>query len=374
MRDPYWQAAWAAIEPLLRRHDRLLLPRGDWPVAGRQSRFYDNEIQVGRASVLVLHKARLGGIAKAALLRVMGRWRCVFANEVLVCFRKAAPFPLRKQPHIGDRHACTLYEYVHSGRLKRIDGTVYFSHIPKAAGTAVWTALSERVRSSMYYDSFESFRSNPPKPGEYDLVGGHVPLPLLLANMSGADRVVGLVREPTARFRSAFLHSRRAGEDPDTFTPVMQAMRRDPLAAFLRTPDGQMELRQQLLMLGFDYASDYGTHRDAELVAVAKSLLDDERCLFRPTEHIEEFVSEVAGMLRIDFSGARLGRVNAASLEEADRSTAEFEQALPEIEAGNNGERELYDLVVSRSWRLVRAVQERISGACLGAAAEGLAP
>ena len=192
--------------------------------------------------------------------------------------------------------------------------------------------------------------------------------------MSGADRVVGLVREPTARFRSAFLHSRRAGEDPDTFTPVMQAMRRDPLAAFLRTPDGQMELRQQLLMLGFDYASDYGMHRDAELVAVAKSLLDDERCLFRPTEHIEEFVSEVAGMLRIDFSGARLGRVNAASLEEADRSTAEFEQALPEIEAGNNGERELYDLVVSRSWRLVRAVQERISGACLGAAAEGLAP
>ena len=134
-----------------------------------------------------------------------------------------------------------------------------------------------------------------------------------------------------------------------------------------------MELRQQLLMLGFDYATDYGTHRDTELVAVARSLLDDERCLFRPTEHIEAFVSEVADMLRIDVSGARLGRINAASLEEADRSTAEFEQALPEIEAGNGGERELYDLVVSRSRRLVRAVQERMFDARLDAA-EGPVP
>lgn len=355
MRDPCWQEAWTAIAPLLRGHDRLLLPRGDWPAEGLRSRFYDNEIRIGRASVLVLHKGRLGGIAKPALRRVMRRWRCVFANEVLVCFRKPAPVPLGRQPHVGDRHACTLHEYVHSRRLKRINGTVYFSHVPKAAGTAVWTALSQRVRSSIYYDSFESFRSNPPRPGEYDLVGGHVPVPLLLANASAADRVVGLVREPTARFRSAFLHSRRPEEDPDTFTPVMQAMRRDPLSAFLRTHDGQMELRQQLLMLGFDYGSDYGTHRDAELLEVAKTVLGDERCLFRPTEHIEAFVSEVADMLRIDFSGARLGRINAASLEGADRSTAEFERALPEIEAGNGGERELYELVLSRSRRRVFA-------------------
>ncbi len=369
MRDPCWQAAWTAIEPLLRRHDRLLLPRGDWPAGGTRSRFYDSEIRIGRASVLVLHKGRLGGIPKPALRAVMRRWRCVFANEVLVCFRKPAPFPLRRQPHIGDRHACTLYEYVHSRRLKRIGGTVYFSHIPKAAGTAVWTALSERVRSSIYYDSFESFRSNPPKPGEYDLVGGHVPVPLLLANASASDRVVGLVREPTARFRSAFLHSRRPGEDPETFTPVMQAMRRDPLSAFLRTHDGQMELRQQLLMLGFDYASDYGVHRDAELLEVAKSLLGDGRCLFRPTEHIDDFVSEVADMLRIDVSGPRLGRINAAGPDGAEGSAAEFEQALPEIAAGNGRERELYDFVLSRSPCPVQAMRDRPPASPLAAAA-----
>ncbi len=357
MRDPCWQAAWTAIEPLLRRHDRLLLPRGDWPCPARPVRFYDNEIRIGQASVLVLHKGKLAGLGKPALQAVMRRWRFVFANEVLVCFRKAAPFPLRKQPHIEDVHACTLYEHVHSDRLKRIAGTVYFSHIPKAAGTAVWTALSQRVRSSIYYDSFETFRSNPPRPGEYDLVGGHVPLPLLLAHAAEGDRVVGLVREPTARFRSAFLHSRRAEEDPVTFTPIMQAMRRDPLLAFLHTHNGQMELRQQLLMLGFDYASDYAVHRDAELLGVARRLLGDERCLFRPTEQIDGFVSEVADMLRIDLSGAPLGRVNAASLEQTDQATAEFGEALPLIVAGNGCERALYEFVASSG------VQDRPSGA-----------
>ena len=367
MRDPWWQAAWAALEPLLRRHDRLLLPRGDWPCQAWRARFYDSEIRIGRASVLVLHKGRLAGLPKPALRAVMRRWRFVFANEVLVCFRKPAPFPLGRQPHVGDPHVCTLYEHVHSRHLKRIDGTVYFSHIPKAAGTAVWAALSQRVRSSVYYDSLETFRSNPPEPGEYDLVGGHVPLPLLAAHASAGDRVVGLVREPTARFRSAFLHSRRAEEDPATFTPTMQAMRRDPLRAFLRTHDGQMELRQQLLMLGFDYGSDYTTQRDAELLGTARRLLGDQRCLFRPTEEIDGFVSEVADMLRVDFSGTRLGRLNAASLDQADQATAEFEEALPLITAGNGAERELYEFVASGSRSRVRDVQNRASAASLAA-------
>ncbi len=366
MRDPWWQAGWAALEPLLRRHDRLLLPRGDWPCDAWPTRFYDNEIRIGRANVLVLHKARLPGLPKPVLLAVMRRWRFVFANEVLVCFRKAFPPPLRRQPHVDDPHACTLYEYLHSRRLKRIAGTVYFSHIPKAAGTAVWTALNQRVRSSIYYDSFETFRSNPPRPGEYDLVGGHVPLPFLVANATAEDRMVGLVREPTARFRSAFLHSRRAEEDPGTFTPIMQAMRRDPLPTFLRTHDGQMELRQQLLMLGFDYASDYAVHRDRELLEVAKHLLGDERCLFRPTEEIEDFVAEVADMLWIDLSDVRLNRVNAASAEEAGRSTVEFGEALPLITVGNDVERELYDFVVSRSRRCLLGTQDR-SGAAVAA-------
>ncbi len=360
MRDPCWQAAWAAIEPLLRRHDRLLLPRGDWPCGAWATRFYDNEIRIGRASVLVLHKGRLAGLPKPALRAIMGRWRFVFANEVLVCFRKAAPFPLGRRPHVDDPHVCTLHEHVHSDRLKRIDGTVFFAHVPKAAGTAVWTALSERVRSSLYYDSFETFRRNPPRPGEYDLVGGHVPVPLLLAHAADGDRVVGLVREPTARFRSAFLHSRRAGEDPSTFTPIMQAMRRDALASFLQTHDGQMELRQQLLMLGFDYQSDYGVQHDAELLGVAKRLLGDDRCLFRPTEEIDGFVSEVADMLRIDLSGADLGRLNAASLDQADRSIAEFEQALPQVTAGNRVERALYEFVASRSRSRLPGVQDRL--------------
>ena len=347
MRDPSWQAAWAAIEPVLRPGDRLLLPRGDWPAFPRRTRFYEHEIRVGRANVLVLHKGRLAGLPKPALRRVMRRWRFVFANDVMVCFRKRQLLPLPKQPHIDHADVCTLYQHVHSDRLKRIPGTVFFCHLPKAAGTTVWVALSRRVGSSIYYDSFETFRSNPPHPGEYDLVGGHVPLPLLLAQAGPGDRVVGLVREPTARFRSAFLHSRRPSEDPDTFTPIMQAMRRDPLGSFLGSHDGQMEMRQQLLTLGFDYGSDYAVGRDEELAAIARTLLSDQRCLFRPVEEIDGFVAQVEGMLGLDPSPGRPARLHTALPDDADPSLAEFEAALPVIAAGNAAERALYRFVAS---------------------------
>ncbi len=347
MRDPSWQAAWAAIEPVLHSGDRLLLPRGDWPAFSRRTRFYEHEVRVGRANVLVLHKGRLAGLPKPALRRVMRRWRFVFANDVMVCFRKGRLPPLSKQPHIDHQDVCTLYQHVHSDRLKRIPGTVFFCHLPKAAGTAVWVALSQRVRSSIYYDSFESFRSNPPRPGEYDLVGGHVPLPLLLAHAGPGDRVVGLLREPTARFHSAFLHSRRRSEDPDTFTPIMQAMRREPLGSFLCTHDGRMEVRQQLLMLGFDYGSDYAVQRDEELAAIGRTLLSDPRCLFRPVEEIDSFVAQVEEMLGLELSPSRPARLHAADPDDADPSLAEFEAALPVIAAGNTAERALYRFVAS---------------------------
>ena len=93
-------------------------------------------------------------------------------------------------------------------------------------------------------------------------MGDHVPLPLLLCTANTDAVVADLFRDPTARLRSAFLHSRRSKEDPAAFSDVMRALRERPLKDVLQTSDGQMEAHQQLLLLGFDFKTWYSPNKD----------------------------------------------------------------------------------------------------------------
>jgi len=344
MRDPYWSAAWDAVAPLLRSHHRLLLPPGEWPATSCQVRTYNFQIELRDADVLFLHKGKIGGIKKTFLRYLMLAWRCIFANEVFVCLvRKrslAAELPLASEEHLG-----RVRQYIHSRIYKRIPGTVFFVHLPKAAGTSVWNFLSERVPSSIYYDTLEGFLYNPPRRGEYDLVGGHVPLPIMAPYIGADDHVAGVLREPTARFRSAFLHSRRQSEDPATFSPIMRAMRDGSLAAFLATPDGQMELRQQLLMLGHDLSRDYSERMDAEIYRKALSWIRDGRSLFRTVEQLDDLIPRLEALLAIEPCETVLPTENASVPALSDAGLKEFEAQFATIEAGNAIERSLYAVV-----------------------------
>ena len=85
------------------------------------------------------------------------------------------------------------------------------------------------------------------EPGEYDLVGGHFSPALLDGVVARGDLVVGLLREPTARFLSGVTHCRRLGEDPETFSPSQQAMREMRLIDFVNTEHGRYEACAQLI-------------------------------------------------------------------------------------------------------------------------------
>ncbi|NPD66565.1 hypothetical protein HN018_09365 [Lichenicola cladoniae] len=347
MKDPLWEATWAAVSPHLRESDLMLLPPGDWPPSVA-TRTYKNEIRIGRANVLILHKANLACLDKKTLRGIMRTWRFLYANEVFVCFRKEHLEIPKPQPIIEDRHACTLHEYLHSSFRKRIRNTVFFCHIPKTAGTSIWEFLSNRVVASIYYETFESFLANPPRPGEYDLVGGHVPLPLLAAHAGPDDRLVGIVRDPVLRFRSAFMHSRRQAEDPSTFSPVMQAMRDLPLRQFLETRDGHMELRQQLLMLGFDFARGYSAEMDEEVFQNGERALADKRCLFRTVGQVDAFAQDLADMLAIAAPSNTLGFRNVLDTGASTEALAEFDEAAPTVASGCDWDRKLYALVAAR--------------------------
>ena len=344
MRDPYWRAAWDAVAPLLAPQDCIVAPPGEWPETGCVLRTYVERIELRGASVLFLHKGKIGGLKKPMLRYIMLAWQCVFANEVFVCFvrrrnTKAAAAP----EHLG-----RLRQYVHSRSLKRVPNTVFFVHLPKAAGTSVWEFLSERVPSAIYYDTLEAFLYNPPQRGEYDLVGGHVPLPVMAPYIGPEDRVAAVIREPTARFRSAFLHARRPGEDPATFSPIMQAMRHQPLGEFLASYDGQMELRQQLLMLGHDLSYIYHERMDEQIRDTAISWVRDSRSVFRTVEQVDDLIGCVAALLGINAAGEALAIRNRSDPEPAGSCVDEFDAHVTAIETGNAIERSLHVLVGGR--------------------------
>lgn len=347
MKDPIWAATWAAVSAHLHDSDVILVPPGDWPPRMAQ-RVYRNEIKIGKANVLIIHKAKLACLNKKTLRGIMRTWQFLYANEVFVCFRKEHLEIPRTQPPIEDPHVCTLHEYLHSSDRKRIRSTVYFCHIPKTAGTSVWEFLSNRVIASVYYETFESFLANPPRPGEYDLVGGHVPLPLLAAHAAPGDHLAGLLRDPVMRFRSAFMHSRRQSEDPSTFSPVMQAMRIQPLRQFLETLDGQMEVRQQLLMLGFDFMENYTIGIDEEMFRKGKNVLADKRCLFRPVKQVDAFVNDLADILEIDPPVGAVGSSNVSDASASADALNEFNDAAQMVLDGSCWDRRLYTLVAAR--------------------------
>ena len=146
----------------------------------------------------------------------------------------------------------------------------------------MWQALSWIYPSRVYYPSFAPFLAYPPNVAEYDLIGGHLPLSVISKYLADGDRVVGLMREPTQRLLSAFLHSRRPTEDPSTFTATMRAMRDLPFREFLQTEGGTLEARQQLIMLGRDHRIGEASSDDRRYLDRAEDLLSSDRFVFAP--------------------------------------------------------------------------------------------
>lgn len=345
MLDAYWLQAWEAMEAHVGPRDRLLLPSGDWPASPAPQRHYHRTIHVGDATIFALHKGRVSAATKPLLRGLVKRWDVIFANEVFVCFRKPDSPLLHDRPECDHPHVRVVQDYLSSHRRKRIPYTVWFAHLPKTGGTSLWESLSESVASFVYYDSFETFLARPPRREEFDLIGGHIPLPIIMKMAGPDDIVVGLVREPVARMRSAFLHSRRADEDAMTFSPLMRALREHSLSEIMRTVDGGMEARQQSIMLGFDFAREYLPDEHADIVARATALLGDSRCRFDITDRIGRLAAELSMLLHIPELAAPI-RVRNASPPHASADDEEmFETARPEILAAVTQDRMLYDLV-----------------------------
>ena len=344
--DPAWQEAWDAVAPSLSQDDRILLPVGQWPHA--DVRTYRYVIEIGDATVLFLYKGRLSGIARGVLKRVYDNWCPIFANAVFACFRRRR-WPgflnLQREKARSSAHYGPIREYLKARKLKQCRNTIFFVHIPKTAGTTVWEAVGNPVAAKLYCENHEPFERHPPRARDFDLIGGHVSLPIMARVATRRDHFAAVLRDPVARFCSAFLHCRRSAEDPKTFTRAMRLMRERPLEEFLRDPGAPMEICQQTIMLGFAFDRVYGSEVEQEIFDRACAAVERKGNLFATTRGVPRFVQTLRARLRLMPFEGTLGTRNACNPTAQNRDIEEFAASLPQIRSMIAMEQELYDRV-----------------------------
>lgn len=314
-------------------------------------RIYRHVIDVGDATVLFLYKGRMSGISPATLKKIYHTWRPVFANDVFACFVRRGLRGLLDRKLRRAKHYEVVREFLGARKLRRCKDTTFFVHIPKTAGTTVWEAVAGSVPAKLYCENYEAFGCHPPVAANFDLIGGHVSLPILARWAGPNDRFASVLRDPLARFRSAFLHCRRAKEDVETFTPAMRMMRERPLADFLSDPGAPMEICQQTIMLGFAFDRVYGPEVEQEVFDRARAALDQSGSIFATARQLPDFIDRVRARLHLPPLEGQLPLRNASDMKAQARDIEEFEAFVPTIRGMLAMEQELYDIVARRENR-----------------------
>jgi Sulfotransferase family len=343
MRDRLWQQAHDALLPLLSERDVVLAPQGDWPPFPCACTFYDDVIEIADCTVFLMHKGRLGSVQKPDLGRIAREWQWIFANNVFVVFSRSPK--IRRDIRFGFRriYCLPIVRFLRSASLRKRRSRIVYIHVPKTGGTSMWRSLRKAFPSHVYYSSIDACLKNPPAPDDYDLIGGHFS-PSVVANyLLEDDCVVGMVRDPTERFLSGVVHSRRGGEDPATFSPSMQAMRSMDLADYLATDFGRRESRLQLIMFGTDHRRMWTTYSEGEMLASALAFARRDNVLLGPSERSADFSKLLAR--RFAFRPRKLSRLNANNPKLRSAYLPEFARAMQLIKEHNKLEYEFYDYV-----------------------------
>ena len=343
MKDRLWQAVYGVLHHLLSNADMVLAPRGDWLQFPCSSVLYDDVIDLAGCTVLVLHKGQMAGIEKADLLRVASEWQWVFANEVFIVLSRDKKIgrDVRRGPQLV--HCKPLIRFLCSRNLRKRRSKLIYVHVPKTGGTSMWTALTKALPSHIYFTSLRALLKYPPVLEDYDLIGVHCSPAVLVQHLSDDDLVIGMVREPTQRFLSGILHSRRESEDPETFTPSAKAMREMELIECLATDFGRFEARLQLITFGLEHAVPLSVPSDDRLYASAVTFAKRRNVILAPSERSDAFREFLLERLSIQIEP--LAQLNASEATLWATYRSEFDRAGRLICSTNARERQFYDFV-----------------------------
>jgi hypothetical protein len=298
-------------------------------------------IDIADATILVLHKGRLGGISKEDLRKVAREWQWIFANEVFVVLSRTRKVSRDVRFGLGLIHCWPVIRFLRSASLRKRRSRIVYVHVPKTGGTSMWASLCKSFPSHIYYASIDACLKNPPAPDDYDLIGLHFSPSVFSEHLKEDDWIVGMVRHPTERFLSGVMHSKRENEDPETFSPSMRAMRDMDLGDYLMTEYARAETRLQLITFGADYRHSIDALSDQELLSSALAFTRHDNVILAPSDRSYGFQRYLAN--RLAFRPQALGRLNAnASFARLDHFP-ELGHAMALLNSINVYERDFYD-------------------------------
>jgi hypothetical protein len=343
VKDRFWHEVDLNVRPLLRSDDVVLAPHGDWPIFPCAARFYEDWMEIGDTTILILHKGHVTGMPKRDLARIAESWQCIYANGVMVVFSRTPRLARDYRRGSGKWYFKTVDRYLRSAELRKRKTKICYVHVPKAAGTSMWNALRKQFPSHVYYSSTSACLRNPPQAEDYDLIGVHFSPSVVASSLSAEDRIVGLVREPMARFFSSVLHARRANEDPESFTGSQRMMRELPLNKFLDAEDGHYESRLQLILFGTHYSKAFHEHPEEEMLAAATAFACREDVILGPSEQSQRFAQTLSHELSL--KPLALHRLNVNDRAQVSASLEEFARLEALVTLRVSREREWYEFV-----------------------------
>ncbi len=204
---------------------------------------YDSVADRTRFAAVVMHKGMLARLP-LSLEDMMGVFAPIFENDVFIVLQSS-----ERRVHLMQRWA--HFASLHAQRTTRFGA---FLHIPKSAGTAMVRFLDARLRSFKYFGRRDEFHADGSR-DRYDFWAGH----FYLQDVIDAGRTRGWIsvalREPRARFVSAWLHARRERAPVDAMSPGMRAMRDIALEDFLQGPYAAAQINTASRTLGLPTSS-----------------------------------------------------------------------------------------------------------------------
>ncbi len=251
MLDAQWCQARDALIGQVPEGANVLLPAGDWPDLPFRTTFYrstDSVIAIDGHHAVLIHKGMLASFRQADIRMCLNDMAAVCANSVFVLFVERP----RKRALLLPFHLRTLRIYTDPARYRRRNTRPRaFVHIPKAAGTSVWTAVSKAAHANIYFTSNTALAAFDGDLNAFELVGGHIHAETLIAK-GWQGPAFFVLRDPALRVLSFIAHARRAEENLGLFDASFHMVR----AMGAGVPDAAMrdllfhEANMQVRMLG----------------------------------------------------------------------------------------------------------------------------
>ena len=300
--DDYWVAVKNVLALDVFRGASIYLPSAEWSLEDRKLKTYDaNEpLEVSDVDVVVVHKALIGGMPVLTIGWLLSDWTVVFANEVFVVFSKEKVGIV----HFSPIHLDVLK--VHSnpkGFWRSTPHPCAFLHIPKTAGTSIWTRLAERIPSNIYFADDNTLLNYDGDINDYELVGGHILYRTLRAKGWKAP-VFTTLRSPVDRLMSYLRHAIRDREYTGLRTDFDVAIAFvDDLVPFSYYDFLNVRMNEQSIQLGSEVGVDsIGIDPGLLLRAAALALerLQNGEIEFALVEDQHDMIAGVARNFAID--------------------------------------------------------------------------